>query len=208
MSVHIKPDAEGIYSYDEMQKDILNDLPSSLYTSMNRLNLDGKTVLYAACPHPRPIRPFLSYSFLDYLARLLSTPEIERQMDQSCDEALNWKAKGGEDFVDNVFHGTLIQGFMGPDGKLFIDRGSKKRMRLLFGFSLDFFPPHGSRKRSSSASIGVLSVYCLNLPLTIRHAPQNIYISVITGPKAPHQEHLNPYLRPMVDIGVIGWERG
>ncbi|KAJ7489727.1 hypothetical protein B0H11DRAFT_2229749 [Mycena galericulata] len=123
MSVHINPDAEGSYSYDALQEQILKDLPSSLYTAMQRLNLDGKTVLYAACPschhihapifspsniptwpeecenevvgedgrykcatallidtkcHPRPIRPFLSHSFLDYLARLLSTPDIER----------------------------------------------------------------------------------------------------------------------------------
>ncbi|KAJ7448367.1 hypothetical protein FB451DRAFT_1053829, partial [Mycena latifolia] len=220
---------------------------------MQRLNLDGKTVLYAACPlchhihaptlstsdiptwpteceneivgedgrskcatallvdtksYPRPIRPFLSHSFLDYLARLLSTPEIEKQMDQTCDEALSWKRQGGADFVDNVFHGTLIQEFIGPDGNLFIDRGKNKRMRLLFGFSLDFFPPHGSRKHSSSASIGVISAYCLNLTLAIRHKPENVYVTIITGPKAPHQEHLNPYLRPMVDVGVIGWERG
>ncbi|KAJ6550111.1 hypothetical protein B0H19DRAFT_883352, partial [Mycena capillaripes] len=142
----------------------------------------------------RPIRPFLSHSFLDYLARLLSTPEIEKQMDDACDEALAWKKKGGSNFVDNVLHGTLIQEFIGPDGNLFIDRGKDKRMRLLFGFSLDFFPPHGSRKRSSSASIGVLSVYCLNLPLTIRQKPDNIYVNIITGPKAPHKEHLSPYL--------------
>lgn len=253
MSVHAKPNTDDSYSYDALQEEILKDLPTSLYTAMNRLNLDGKTVLYAACPschhihaptlspsniptwpqeceneivgadgrsrcatalltsnkgHPRPIRPFLSHSFLDYLARLLSTPETERQMDQTCDEALSWKRQGGAEFVDNVFHGTLIQGFKGPDGKFFIDRGDNKRMRLLFGFSLDFFPPHGSRKRSSSASIGVLSVYCLNLPLSTRQAPPNVYLSVITGPKAPHKEHLNPYLRPVVDIGVIGWERG
>ncbi|KAJ7493938.1 hypothetical protein FB451DRAFT_1388071 [Mycena latifolia] len=253
MLMHTKQNTEGNYSYDALQEEILKELPSSLYTAMQKLNLDGKTVLYAACPschhlhaptlstsniptwpeecenevvredgrskcatallvdtksHPRPIRRFLSHSFLDYLARLLSTPEIERQMDQTCDEALSWKMQGGADLVDNVFHGTLIQGFLGPDGNFFIDRGNNKRMRLLFGFSLDFFPPHGSHKRSSSASIGVLSVYCLNLPLSIRHAPENEYTSIITGPKAPHKEHLNPYLRPMVDIGVIGWERG
>ncbi|KAJ6552405.1 hypothetical protein DFH09DRAFT_838209, partial [Mycena vulgaris] len=62
--------------------------------------------------------------------------------------------------------------------------------------------------RSSSASIGVLSVYCLNLTLSDHHKPENLYVSIITGPKAPHKEHLNLYLRPVVDIGVIGWEHG
>ncbi|KAJ7163654.1 hypothetical protein C8R46DRAFT_901847, partial [Mycena filopes] len=208
---------------------------------MQRLNLDGKTVLYAACPschhihpptlstskdptwpgsceneivgadgrstcgtalltetksYPRPIRPFLSHSFVDYLARLLSTPEIEMQMDRACDEALAWKSTIQEEpgFVDNVLHGTFVQEFVGPDGNLFIDRGKDKRMRLLFGFSLDFFPPHGSRKRSSSASIGVLTAYCLNLPLASRQLPENLFVNILTGPNTPHGEHLNPYL--------------
>ncbi|KAF8205165.1 hypothetical protein K438DRAFT_1964252 [Mycena galopus ATCC 62051] len=49
MSVHTKPDSEGRASYDALQEEILKDLPTSLYTAMQRLNLDGKTVLYAAC---------------------------------------------------------------------------------------------------------------------------------------------------------------
>ncbi|KAJ7435337.1 hypothetical protein B0H11DRAFT_2257294 [Mycena galericulata] len=178
MSVHLQQDADGSNSYDALQEEILKDLPSSLYVAMQRLNLDGKTVLYAACPschhihapifspsniptwpeecenevvgedgrskcatallintkrHPRPIRPFLSHSFLDYLARLLSTPDIERQMDYACDEALSWKRRGGADLVDNVMHGTLIQEFIGPDGNLFIDRGKDKKMRVILG---------------------------------------------------------------------------
>ena len=253
MSVHTKPDSEGHYSYDALQEEILKDLPSSLYTAMQRLNLDGKTILYAACPschhihapslstnntptwpkeceneivgvdgrskcatgllvvtksHPRPIKPFLTHSFVDYLARLLSTPEIEIEMDQACDEALAWKKQGGEDVVDNVLHGTFIQEFVGPDGNLFIDRGKDKRMRIIFGYSVDYFPPHGSRKRSSSASIGVLSIYPLNISIRTRHKPEHVFVQILTGPNTPHQEFLNPYLRPMVDIGVIGWERG
>jgi hypothetical protein len=122
----------------------------------------------------RPIKPFLSHLFLDYLSHLLSTPDIETQMDHTCDEALAWKRQGSAEFVDNMFHGTLIQEFIGPDGNLFIDQGKDKKMRLLFGFSLDFFLPRGSRKRSSLASIGVLTVYCLNLPLAIRQKPENL----------------------------------
>ncbi|KAJ7351645.1 hypothetical protein DFH08DRAFT_957942 [Mycena albidolilacea] len=253
MSVHTKPDANGNYSYDAMQEHILKDLPSSLHVAMQRLKLEGKTVLYAACPschhihaptlsvtntptwpsecenevvgengqfkcatgllvatktHSRPIRPFLSHSFLDYLARLLSTPEIEREMDAACDEALAWKRQGGRDFVDNVLHGTFIQNFVGPNGNLFIDRGKNNRMCMLFGWSFDSFPPHGSRKRSSSASIGVLYIYPITLSLVIRHKPEHVYVNIITGPNAPHKEHLNPYFRPTVDIALTGWERG
>ncbi|KAJ7018001.1 hypothetical protein C8F04DRAFT_1278458 [Mycena alexandri] len=38
--------------------------------------------------------------------------------------------------------------------------------------------------------------------------PENLYVSILTGPNGPHKDHINPYLRPPVDIGVTGWERG
>ncbi|KAJ7478557.1 hypothetical protein FB451DRAFT_1172886 [Mycena latifolia] len=113
-------DSGGQLLLHALQEEILKELPSSLYTAMQKLNLDGKTVLIRTCPscitlhaptlshvqhtnrprkcengssekmvdpnarplvvdtksHPRPIRRFLSHSFLDYLARLLSTPEM------------------------------------------------------------------------------------------------------------------------------------
>ncbi|KAJ7110437.1 hypothetical protein C8R44DRAFT_633882 [Mycena epipterygia] len=81
-------------------------------------------------------------------------------------------------------------------------------MKLVFGFSLDFFPPHGSRKRSGSNSIGLLAIYCLNFRLPVRYLPEHMHISIITGKMEPHLERINPYLRPTVDVGVIAWERG
>ncbi|KAJ6532605.1 hypothetical protein B0H19DRAFT_1081640 [Mycena capillaripes] len=38
--------------------------------------------------------------------------------------------------------------------------------------------------------------------------PENMHVSIITGKVEPKLEHINPYLRPTVDVGVIGWERG
>ncbi|KAJ7113437.1 hypothetical protein C8R44DRAFT_741039 [Mycena epipterygia] len=41
------PDNE---SYTDMQQHIIDQLPTSFHDAMSKLNLDGKTVLYAACP--------------------------------------------------------------------------------------------------------------------------------------------------------------
>ncbi|KAJ6560133.1 hypothetical protein B0H19DRAFT_848987, partial [Mycena capillaripes] len=48
----------------------------------------------------------------------------------------------------------------------------------------------------------------LNFPLPVRYVPENMHVSIITGKVEPKLERINPYLRPTVDVGVIGWERG
>ncbi|KAJ7250938.1 hypothetical protein C8J57DRAFT_991840, partial [Mycena rebaudengoi] len=77
-----------------------------------------------------------------------------------------------------------------------------------FIISLDFFPPYGSRRRSASASIGVLSIACLMLPPSLRYRPENMLIHIIPGEVVPHQEEINGYMRPIIDEAVLGWERG
>jgi hypothetical protein len=110
--------------------------------------------------------------------------------------------------VRDIFKGRFLQTFKGRDDLLFIDPGPDKHMKLVFAFSLDFFPPHGSRKRSSADSIGLLAIYCLNFLLLVRYLSENMHISIITGKAEPHLERISPYLRPTADVGVIAWERG
>ncbi|KAF7333828.1 Glycoside hydrolase family 92 protein [Mycena venus] len=252
MALNAQENADGSHSFDALQEKILEELPSSLYVAMSRLNLDGKIVMYAACPscdhihapalsafnHPswpakcentivgkegrsicsaalltsgkgpsRPIKPFLSPCFLDYLARLVSNPETERMLDEACDVAVS-ETLSDTDFVKDVFQAEFLKTFKDRDGiDLFINRGGK-RMRLVFAISMDFFPPFGSRKRSNSNSIGLIYIYCLNLKLSVRHNPENVHVSIIPGLSTPHKEQINPYLRPTIDAALLGWNRG
>jgi hypothetical protein len=154
----------------------------------------------------RPVRPFLSPCFLDYIARLLSNPETEKLLDSASDAAAQAATdKDNPDFVLGVHDGDLLRVFQGRDGTLFVNRGT--RMRLAFSLSFDNFPPFGSRKRSNNSSIGVLKATCLNLPEAVRDKPENIAVAIIPG-QAPKGEHINPYLRPWIDVGVLGWTRG
>lgn len=235
-------------SFGALQDDILQQLPTSLYDSMQQLNLDGKTVLYAVCPSchhlhapiisttkgttwvdqcentvvgiegrspcltslldcGRPIKPFLSPSLLDYLARLLSNPRIETLIEQSCINAMKWKPTPPDNFVDHTLHAQFMQGFEGPvKDVLFINR--EGRLPIVLSASVDYYPPRGSTIHSSSASIGVMKVSCENLPVHERNEPENVHVSILPGPQAPKGEHINPYLRPVIDIAVAGWERG
>src|ERR1700761_266927 len=104
----------------------------------------------------RPICSFLSASFIDHIARILSDPDIERLCDKACDDAMAALDQPPNPYSTNVFDSDFMKTFEGPvPGQLFIDRGS--RMRLPYALFLDFFNPNGNRKRGNHDSIGLLS---------------------------------------------------
>ncbi|TFK82411.1 hypothetical protein K466DRAFT_468385, partial [Polyporus arcularius HHB13444] len=50
---------------------------------------------------------------------------------------------------------------------------------------------------------------CLNLPIHVRYAPQNIYLAgIIPGPREPSLDELNRVLTPLVDELLMLWTRG
>lgn len=239
--------------YTPSQHAIIDQLPTSLFTALNRFDIDGQTTIYAACPscnfthtpvydlvstnasypvhcanrilgadgwyecgttlleqrngHPRPIKPFVTASFTDYLARSLADPEVERLSKQACDDAMaNIQSPSKES--TNIFNADFMKTFGGPiPGELFVKRGNK--VRLAFAMHVDFFNPNGNRKRGARESIGIISLANLNLPETIRYLPEHIFIlGIIPGPKEPVLEELNHYIRPIIDQLEIGWKRG
>jgi hypothetical protein len=239
--------------YDPAQRAILDQLPTSLFTALNRFDIDGLMTIYAACPscnftheaiydpvstnaihptqctnrivgasgrytcgasllevrngHPRPIKPFVTASFTDYLARSLADPEVERLSKQACDDAMT-NIQNPPDESTNIFNADFMRTFGGPiAGELFVNRGSK--VRLAFAMHVDFFNPNGTRKRGNHDSIGIISLANLNLPETIRYLPEHIFLlGVIPGPNEPTLEEINHYIRPIIDQLEIGWNRG
>src|SRR5882757_3194416 len=74
---------------------------------------------------------------------------------------------------------------------------------------MDFFNLEGMNLHGANKSSGIISMACLNLPLDIRYKPKNMYLAgIIPGPKQPSLEHLNHYIRPLIDDMVDSWERG
>ncbi|KAJ7057416.1 hypothetical protein C8F01DRAFT_331823 [Mycena amicta] len=130
----------------------------------------------------RPIKPFVFPDFTDHLASVLADPGVAAECNSAVDKA--WAAvqsamateppgRASPDEVNNVFEAEFLRTFNGPvPDELFINRGG--RMRLAFQILLDFFNPHGMRKRGNHDSVGILAVVNLNLPEDIRY--QNDYI--------------------------------
>ncbi|CAK5269520.1 unnamed protein product [Mycena citricolor] len=164
----------------------------------------------------RPVKPFVFTSLIDYIAAMLSDPEIERMCDEACDDALaavrealskNPEAPVMEDHVNNVFEAAFMRSFKGPiPNKLFVER--EGRLRLAFQVMLDFFNPNGTRKCGNHNSIGILALVNLNLPENIRYRPENMWLSIILGPNEPNSDQIGNYIRPLIDMFVVGWDRG
>jgi hypothetical protein len=164
----------------------------------------------------KPIKIFVYHHFHDYLARLLARPDIERAMDMRSDEVRDSLAAMDIDgetrestSVTDIFEAEFIRTFRGPTGTgLFIDRPGTEG-RYVFALNFDSFPPEGMKRRGIKASVGLLCMACLNLPLELRYKPENMYIvGIVPGPREPSLTQLNHYLRPLIDDLRDSWFRG
>ena len=154
-----------------------------------------------------PIKIFLYHHFHDYLAGLLSRPDLEALMDRPCDDLLA-SIGSTPHIVKDVWDASFFRTFQGPSGQsLFIDRGDEGR--YAFTLNVDFFNVEGNRQRNASTSTGIISCACLNLPLDIRYKHENMYLAgIIPGPSEPSGDELNFFLDPVVDDMVESWEHG
>nr|GAT44655.1 predicted protein [Mycena chlorophos] len=147
---------------------------------------------------------------------MLSDPDVVRMCNEACDKA--WDAvqsamatdppgRMSPEEVNNVFEAEFLRTFEGPvPEQLFINR--EGRMRLAFEILLDFFNPHGMRKRGNHDSVGILALVNLNLPEDIRYKPEFMWLSILLGPHEPDHDQIGGYLRPVIDKFVEGWKRG
>jgi hypothetical protein len=154
-----------------------------------------------------PIKTFLYHHFHDYLAGLISRPDLEELMDKPCNDLLASIGSPPPRIIKDVWDANFFRTFEGPSWSLFIDRGGEGQ--YAFTLNVDFFNIEGNLQRNASTSTGIISCACLNLPLDIRYKPENMYLAgIIPGPSEPSGDELNHFLDPLVDDMVISWERG
>ncbi|KIK20353.1 hypothetical protein PISMIDRAFT_105907, partial [Pisolithus microcarpus 441] len=109
-----------------------------------------------------PKKTFVYHDFKDYLATLTSRGDMERVMDEACDD-LHASLSSPPRIVKNPFEARFLREFHGPNPrKLFVDRGDEGR--YAFALHVDFFHPEGMKVRGPSTSSGIISMACLNLP--------------------------------------------
>lgn len=162
---------------------------------------------YLLLDNGQPEKQFKYYSIKTYIAKLLSRPEIEKLLDESVDAAFADREKTPS-VQRGFFDGDFIKTFKGPDGeKLYIEREGDTR--LLFSLNMDFFNVNMVLRRNATTSCGIISMVCLNLPVTIRYRPEYMYLAaVIPGPEEPSVTRINHYLKPLIDEMVQLWNPG
>lgn len=152
-----------------------------------------------------PIKEFVSFDFKDWVGGVLSRPNLETQMDTAWDSTVGEKTLTDE--MRDIFDGEVLRGFKGPDGKHFRLGGNEGR--YVFSLSVDFFNPLTNKQGGKKASVGVISLICLNIPPGLRYKPENMFlVGLIPGPKEPPLDSINHYLTPLVNAFLEFWEPG
>lgn len=147
-----------------------------------------------------PIKQFVSFSFTDFVAGILSRPGFEDQMDSPR------TVPAGEDMHD-IFDGQFLRDFKGPDGQPF--QSTVQVGCYSFGLCVDFCNPFTNKQAGKKSSIGIISLVCLNLPPSLRYKAENMFLAgVIPGPNKPPLTAVNHYLAPLVDEFQSFWETG
>ncbi|KAF7335223.1 hypothetical protein MSAN_02355600 [Mycena sanguinolenta] len=165
-----------------------------------------------------PIKPFVSFDFRDWLARLLAREGNEEKMDKKWDHLkkdpttmteaeLEAEAAAG---LSDVFDGYVVRSFKGPDGERhFKEADTPGEGRYLFSLGFDFFNPLTNKMAGKKLSVGAFSLVCLNLPVEERYKPENMFLAgIIPGPKEPPLDSVNSYWGPLVDCFEELWYHG
>lgn len=152
-----------------------------------------------------PIKPFVAFSFKDWLGGLLSRSGFEGKMDNAWASCTDGSTPPKE--MKDIFDAKILRNFKGFDGQHFSAGGDEGR--YIFSLCVDYFNPLGNKQAGKKKSIGLISLVCLNLPPEMRYKPENMFLfGIIPGPKEPPLACLNHYLRPLVDMLLEFWYTG
>ncbi|KAJ7123025.1 hypothetical protein C8R44DRAFT_532518, partial [Mycena epipterygia] len=123
-----------------------------------------------------PIKPFVSFDFKDWLAGLMARPGNEENMDKS------WECMKEPAPMElrDIFDGSLIREFIGPDKKTHFSVPSESgEGRYLFSLNFDGLNPLTLKQAGKKVSVGAFSLVCLNLPIAERYKTENMFLAGI-----------------------------
>ncbi|KLO04849.1 hypothetical protein SCHPADRAFT_840122, partial [Schizopora paradoxa] len=85
----------------------------------------------------------------------------------------------------DIFDGDYIHSILDTQGLPFMT-GNPDELRLAWALSVDWYNPYHNKTAGKTASVGSVAATCLNLPPSLRHRPEYVFLaSLIPGPREP-----------------------
>lgn len=156
--------------------------------------------------HTVAIRKYLHQDFKSWHARLLSRPDIEAALDKAARSASQVPYQDPNRVVHDILESDIVQQFLGPDGKRFIE-APEGELRFIWGFGFDGFDPHHAKPGRASISTNGLYVLLMSLPPDLRLQQDNMFLAGAIAGK-PTLDEINHYARLVVDDMLDFWEPG
>ncbi|KIK27013.1 hypothetical protein PISMIDRAFT_71029, partial [Pisolithus microcarpus 441] len=126
----------------------------------------------------RPIRKYVYQDMKQWVARLLSRPDVETLMEP----------------IGDIHNSRAIRSLCGPDGKPFLISNTDE-LRLIFSLCVDGFNAFGKKIGGGPGSVTGIYMACLSLPIEDRFKPENMYlVGVVPGPHKPSEDEINHFL--------------
>ncbi|KIK28149.1 hypothetical protein PISMIDRAFT_91594 [Pisolithus microcarpus 441] len=142
-----------------------------------------------------PIQTYLHQGMKDWVACLLSRPNIEQLIQETNGNTLS----SHHDEIRDIHKAQVLQLLIGPDGRPFMTC-EKGTLWLVFSLSVDGFNTFGKKMGGGPASVTAIYMACLSLPIEECFKCENMYlVGVIPSPHKPSEDEINHVLRPLVD---------
>lgn len=148
-----------------------------------------------------PVREYLYQDLKQWIAKMYARPGIEEILDRD-------PSSRDTNVMSDICDAPALRGFIGPDGKIFLDKPGTEG-RLVFSLNMDGFNPLTNKTAGKKNSTGAIYMVCLNLPPSLRYKVQNMFlVGIIPGPHGPSLHEINHLLKPLVDDLLGLWRRG
>ena len=149
-----------------------------------------------------PLIPYAMQDFGHFLGRFYCRAGIEQMIERTKGTFDRHK----EELWD-VTEGSAMGDLLGVDGRPFLQSDVDDELRTVWSLSFDGFNPFLNKAAGKVASVGCFALACLNLPPSLRGAPENLHPAGLT-PISVNHDKINHFLAPLVDDLLSSYTHG
>ena len=153
---------------------------------------------------PFPILPVEVNDFAAWKARWLQRPGIEEILRASQESMGRPREKRA---MDDIRDGQGVRELPHPDGGKFFDGRAHIELRTAWTLYSDAFNPFFNKAAGKTASAAVMGMACQNLPPSLKHQPENLYLMTVL-PKEPPVDQIPFALKVLFQKLNQYWKEG